>query len=127
VDILWTYLISPHVTIYSQPLPAITSITNRTTGIITTGYITIAAMIALTGSCDVASGISSFCLSYPSLVPLTRMLISFPFIYHTYAGLRHLIWDYTAKGMDLQSVELSSKILIGAAITTAIGVGFITI
>jgi succinate dehydrogenase/fumarate reductase cytochrome b subunit len=47
------------------------------------------------------------------------MLVAFPLVYHSAAGIRHLYWDRTAKGLDLQSVELSSKaLLIGAGVVS---------
>ena len=119
--------ISPHVTIYSQPIPAISSITNRVSGILLSIGVTGAAVVALTVSCDLPSYIQSFQLSAPALVPVVKAIVAWPLVYHTLAGVRHLVWDYTARGMDLSSVELSSKLLLASSVVLAIAAAAVTI
>jgi len=119
--------ISPHVTIYSQPIPAVSSITNRVTGTLLTIGMTGAGILALTGSCDIPASIHAFKSSVPALVPLVKIIVAFPLIYHSLAGIRHLYWDYTAKMLELPAVEISSKILIGVSVVLAIGTAFISL
>ena len=56
----------------------------------------------------------------PLLIPLAKFAVSFPLIYHYAAGVRHLYWDETAKGINNVDVELSSKIVIGGSIVASI-------
>ena len=71
------------------------------------------ASLALFGNCDIPSYVTSFQTSAPILVPVAKAVVSFPFIFHYAAGLRHLYWDYTAKGIDLDSQFNSSRIIMG--------------
>jgi len=119
--------VSPHVTIYSQPIPAVSSITNRVSGVLLTIGMYGGGMVALAGSCDLPALVYAFQSSAPALVPVVKAIVAWPVVYHTLAGVRHLYWDYTAKGMDLAAVELSSKVLIASSIVLAIGAAFITI
>lgn len=119
--------ISPHVTIYSQPIPGISSITNRVTGVMMTIGLFGAGSVAMINGCDLPSTIHAFKASVPALVPIAKIIVSFPLIYHFLAGLRHLYWDATAKMLDLPAAELSSKILIGSSIVLAFGSAFITL
>ena len=119
--------ISPHVTIYSQPLPAVSSITNRASGVMLTIGLSGAGLVALTGSCDLPAYVAAFQHSAPALVPVVKAVVAWPLVYHTLAALRHLVWDYTARGMDLSSVELSSKALLAASVVLSIGAAAITL
>jgi succinate dehydrogenase cytochrome b556 subunit len=119
--------ISPHVTIYSQPIPAISSITNRVTGVLLSIGLGGAAVVALTASCDLPSYVAAFQHSAPALVPVVKAIVAWPLVYHTLAGVRHLVWDYTARGMDLSSVELSSKLLLASSVVLAVAAAAVTI
>ena len=119
--------VSPHVTIYSQPIPAVSSITNRVSGVLLTIGMYGGGLVALAGSCDLPTAIHTFQSSAPALVPVVKAIVAWPLVYHTLAGVRHLYWDYTAKGMDLASVELSSKALIASSVVLAVGAAFITL
>ena len=37
--------------------------------------------------------------------------LSFPIIFHTLSGFRHLVWDFTRKGIDNASANTSSQLL----------------
>jgi len=51
----------------------------------------------------------------PILVPVAKLLVAFPLSYHTLAGIRHVIWDTTADGLELEQVNQSSQYLFAAA------------
>ena len=119
--------ISPHVSIYSQPIPAVSSITNRVSGVMLSVGMSGVALVALTGSCDLPGYVLAFQQAAPALVPVAKAVVAWPVLYHTVAGIRHLVWDYTARGLDLSSVELTSKLLIAASIALALGAAVITI
>ena len=119
--------ISPHVTIYSQPIPAVSSITNRATGVMLTVGMASMGLTALAGSCDLAAYVSSFQQSVPALVPVAKAVVAWPLLYHTLAGVRHLYWDYTARGLELKTAELTSRILIAASVLLAIAAAFVSL
>ena len=119
--------ISPHVTIYAQSIPAISSITNRVSGTMLSVGLSGAALVALFGSCDLPGYVLSFQHAAPALVPVVKAVVAWPVLYHTLAAVRHLLWDYTARGLDLSSVELTSKLLIAASIALSLGAAAVTI
>ena len=119
--------ISPHVTIYSFPVPALSSITNRATGVALSVGVMGMSFVALGGGCDIPSYVESVKVSVPMVMPVLKMLVAFPLVYHTVAGVRHLYWDKTAKGLDLDSVEKSSKVVIAASGLLTLVLGFYTL
>lgn len=116
--------ISPHVTIYDFPLPALSSITNRATGVALSVGVMGMGLVALGGGCNIPAYVEVVKTSVPILMPLLKMVVAFPIVYHSAAGVRHLIWDKTAKGLDLESVELTSKIVIGGSVVVSVLLGF---
>ena len=104
--------LSPHVQIYKFPITAISSITNRITGLILTGYF-------------VGGGISCFTDAklknlYYQLNPISKKLVDysilFPLNYHTLGGIRHYIWDKYPDYLNNKATKKSSYILFGASI-----------
>ena len=108
--------LSPHLSIYKFPLTAISSITNRVSGM----YITLISF----GSC-------SFCFSnennknkfykfYNNLNNYQRTSLNcitlYPFGYHFSGGLRHLLWDSFPHLLTNSRVTSSSKFLFVASI-----------
>lgn len=79
------------------------------------------SMLALSGSCDIPAYVETVKTSAPLVMPVVKTLVGFPLVYHTVAGLRHLYWDKTAKGLDLNSVELSSKAVIAGSVVITLG------
>jgi len=77
-------------------------------------------MIALTSTCDIPIWVEAFQLNHPTLFPLIKAGISFPVIYHTAAGIRHVIWDTKAQHLDLESVNKSSKYLLAGSAVAAL-------
>lgn len=116
--------ISPHVTIYQFPIAAISSITNRATGVALSVGVIGAGLLALGGACDIPSYTAALHHSAPFLVPIFKAAFAFPLVYHYLAGLRHLYWDSTAKGLDMHSVDLSTQILFGSSAVITIILAF---
>eukprot|EP00730_Choanoeca_flexa_P012539 TRINITY_DN4371_c0_g1_i1.p1 TRINITY_DN4371_c0_g1~~TRINITY_DN4371_c0_g1_i1.p1 ORF type:complete len:192 (+),score=29.91 TRINITY_DN4371_c0_g1_i1:23-577(+) len=111
---------SPHLTVYKFPLPAILSISHRGTGVALTGAI-----------CAAGIGLMFHPLAYyvaviqglglPSAVfTAAKFTLAFPFTYHTANGIRHLVWD-TAKGLGLGSIYTSGYVTVGLAAISAFG------
>ncbi len=70
---------------------------------------------------DVAASIQSLHTSMPLMIPVAKTLIAFPLTYHYIAGLRHLYWDSTAEGLDLKSVDASSKVVVASSVLVTLG------
>jgi len=119
--------ISPHVTIYKQPLEAISSIANRIAGVSLSVGVFGIALLGLTGNCDIPCYVESFQNAAPILVPPAKLLVGGTLAYHYLAGLRHLYWDYTAKGLELPTTKLSSQVLIGTSAVAALALAIYTI
>lgn len=108
--------VSPSVTIYKIRTPALSSITHRVTGTALSVGVVGMSMVALTGDCNIPAYWDSLKVAAPALVPVTKLLVGFPLVYHTVAGFRHIAWDATAKGLDLDSVELTSKAVVSGGV-----------
>ena len=44
-----------------------------------------------------------------------KFALSFPFVFHTLGGFRHLVWDSTTKGIDNESANASSLAIFGVS------------
>jgi succinate dehydrogenase (ubiquinone) cytochrome b560 subunit len=110
---------SPH---YVFPVVALSSITNRVAGCALSAAVGVGgAVSALGGPEALPAFIEAYKTTAPILVFPTKMAISFPFVYHTLGGFRHIYWDKTAKGIDNASGKTSSLALfavsgVGAAL-----------
>ena len=107
--------ISPHVSIYKFPLGALSSITNRLTGLSLSGIF-------------VLGGLIQFCpipweRHYESLSLIQKKTLHytvlFPTLYHTFGGIRHFIWDKYPHLMTNKVAQRSSIFLIlGSSVST---------
>ncbi|XP_039550992.1 succinate dehydrogenase cytochrome b560 subunit, mitochondrial [Pimephales promelas] len=114
--------VSPHISIYRWSVPMLLSISHRGTGV------------------GLSSGISAFALaalvlpeSYPYYLDLihsmsfgpqflafTKFALAFPVAFHTFNGVRHLIWD-VGKGFKLPEVYRSGYVVIALTVLASIG------
>ncbi|GHP03837.1 hypothetical protein PPROV_000259100 [Pycnococcus provasolii] len=114
---------TPWLLHYKMPLAAISSITNRVSGVILSAAVLGGGTIhAATGSLPaVASALGSVSIiAFPFKVGLV-----FPFVYHYLAAARHYYWDYT-KGatIDNQGMWNTSAAIFAASVAgTAVIVG----
>lgn len=95
--------LSPHVTIYRFPLAALTSITNRLTGLYLSGVFVTVGITSMT----------PYQLPNP---PLLEGVTAGSLFYHTLGGIRHYIWDRKPSYMT-NSVARSSSIFLLASTT----------
>ena len=102
--------VSPAVTIYRFPSIALSSITG---GMLTVGVGGVAAM-SLFGSPDAAYSMAQ-CIGSSSIAPLAKFAVAFPLTYHFMGGIRHAVWDLTAKGFTNQHMLMSSYAIFGAS------------
>ncbi|KAL0275538.1 UNVERIFIED_CONTAM: hypothetical protein PYX00_003358 [Menopon gallinae] len=105
---------SPHMTIYKFQLPAILSISHRITGIILSGYITGLGVTTLVINRPLLEFITTISTNYPALFFLLKFGLIFPFTYHFFNGIRHLIWD-SGKSLSLSGVYQSGYLMLAAA------------
>jgi succinate dehydrogenase (ubiquinone) cytochrome b560 subunit len=110
--------LQPH---YKMPWGAVTSIANRATGAALSAGFAAAGYVALTG--DLPGALAAFKANYPLLVFPTKLLITFPLVYHYMGGMRHFVWDLHKIGnqadktslLETPRVELSSQVLLGTS------------
>ena len=112
-------VISPHVSIYKFPLTALSSITNRVTGMVLSGGF-------------IMIGISSFFPKQQVIMQkkyestqIIKSVIFFPIIYHTLGGIRHFIWDFKPQLLSNIKVTKCSYILFGTTGAFSIILGLI--
>lgn len=82
--------ISPHVTIYKQPIPAMSSIANRVTGVLLAAGFAGAGVMAAAGY-DVPTVIGQAQESVPGFELGAKFLVAFPLAVHGLGGVRHLV------------------------------------
>lgn len=111
--------LSPHLQIYRPQLTSFTSIMTRITG---NGLI-VTALLIVWWFVGLASGPEAFarvnaCLT--SWIGDTVMALSvLAMWYHLLAGLRHVWWDNTTRGMDIESAtKISYAMLAGTVVLT---------
>ena len=110
--------VSPHVTIYSFPITALSSITNRVTGAaLSVGTMGVGGL-ALVGV-DVGSLMTA--IGSSAIGPLAKFSVGFPLVYHYLGGIRHVIWDRKPDLLTNEQVPQSSYILFGSAGIIGIG------
>ncbi len=106
-------VISPHVTIYKFPITAISSILNRGTGLLMSGN------FVLIGNYYIFSGlglIKSYERQYDNRIRTIENSVCYIaescLVYHTLAGIRHLIWDNNPTLLSNKKVMNSSKFIL---------------
>ena len=112
--------VSPHVQVYAFPITAISSITNRVTGVALSVGVTGIGCITLLGG-DAPMLMSTIGSSVVG--PLAKIVVSFPLVYHYLGGVRHYLWDNDPEMLGNEAVTKSSYYLFGAtgAITLMLG------
>ncbi|XP_059059918.1 succinate dehydrogenase cytochrome b560 subunit, mitochondrial-like [Achroia grisella] len=111
---------SPHLTIYAPTLPAMTSITQRITGAVTSLY----ALLVAGGTLFLSNGVESYVsaiqsldLSSPSIF-LIKLIMGAPFAYHYLCGIRFCAWN-AGKWLAMKDVYATAqKCIILATIVT---------
>jgi succinate dehydrogenase cytochrome b556 subunit len=111
--------ISPSIQIWKFSPVAYMHVGVRISGAILTGGMSLVGLYAAMGSCDgVPAMLDSIKVNAPILVPLLKMSVAAPLLYHGLGGARQLYQDFTAKGYDAEFQEKSSYAIAGA---TALG------
>lgn len=111
--------LSPHLQVYRLPLPAISSITHRITGVgLTVGTLVLAwwliAAAAGEGAYATVSGLLASPLGWLLMAGWVWALW-----YHTLNGIRHVIWD-AGKGVELNAVYQSGYLIWGGSVALTV-------
>lgn len=114
--------VSPHVTIYSFPITALSSITNRVTGCaLSFGCAGLATAEILGGSGTALDLMQSIGGTSSGLVTAgAKFSVAFPLTFHYLGALRHLYWDSKPELLTNPGVAQSSYILFGSATTLSV-------
>ena len=112
--------LSPHLTIYKFPLTAISSITNRVSGM----YITISCIglsfFWATNNKQKEIIFDKYNETNFYIKKIINYIFLYPFGYHFTGGIRHLIWDSYPKLLTNKQVSKSSKFIFMASILPTI-------
>ena len=110
--------LSPHVTIYAFPVSAISSITNRVTGVtLAVGCYGLGALSFFGG--DPAALMQA--LGQSGAAPLCKFGVAFPLVYHYVCAIRHVAWDHYVVGFNNDAMTQSSFLVGGVSLALAGG------
>ncbi len=109
-------IISPHVNIYKFPITAVSSITNRLTGLALTGLF-IGTGISNIFYLDLIKKYDKLENNYKKVINYS---VIFPATYHTFGGIRHFIWDKYPQLLNNKQVQKSSFLLMGGSVVYTI-------
>ena len=121
--------VSPHLTIYKPQVTWIPSALNRITGVQLSGTMYlfgVAYLVAPTlgwhlDTHSIAAGFASlpFILQFG-----LKAIYALPFTFHSFNGLRHLMWD-TGSGITNKQVIVTGWTVIGISVASALGLALI--
>lgn len=113
--------LSPHLQVYRLPMAALMSITHRITGAgLAAGFFLVAAFLvnAAIGE-SYFNAVMNIATSLPGMIVL--VFWSFALYYHTFNGIRHLIWDWCPSTISKDKATASGWfILLASASATAL-------
>tara|TARA_B100000900_G_C20584452_1_gene718922 strand:- start:2176 stop:2556 length:381 start_codon:yes stop_codon:yes gene_type:complete len=112
--------ISPHLSIYKFPITAISSITNRVSGMYITGIGLASSFFYLTNENTKNSLQTYYYNSNYYSKKVLNYIFLYPFGYHFCGGIRHLIWDSYPQLLTNSGVAKSSKLLFAVSILPTI-------
>jgi succinate dehydrogenase / fumarate reductase cytochrome b subunit len=103
--------LSPHLTIYRPQLTSITSIFVRVTG----NALIVAAVMIVWWFVAAASGAEAFAVANGFVTSWFGDLVMFLSVwalwYHTFGGIRHLVWD-SGRMLDVEKSEMAGQMMI---------------
>lgn len=114
--------LSPHITIYSWSLPMAMSICHRGTGVALSAGVSLFGLSALVLPGNFESYlelVKSLCLG-PALIHTAKFALVFPLMYHTWNGIRHLMWDL-GKGLKIPQLYQSGVLVLVLTVLTSAG------
>ncbi|KIV92363.1 succinate dehydrogenase, cytochrome b556 subunit [Exophiala mesophila] len=120
--------VSPHLTIYRPQVTWYLSALNRITGVTVSGavYAFGAAYLAapLFGWHLESASLAASFAALPILVKVGfKAFFAFPFAFHSWNGLRHLLWD-TGAGITNKQVIYTGWTVVGLSVASALALTF---
>uniref|UniRef100_F7ICW3 Succinate dehydrogenase cytochrome b560 subunit, mitochondrial n=2 Tax=Platyrrhini TaxID=9479 RepID=F7ICW3_CALJA len=114
--------LSPHITIYSWSLPMAMSICHRGTGIALSAGVSLFGMSALLLPGNFESYLELVKSLYlgPALIHTAKFALVFPLMYHTWNGIRHLMWDL-GKGLKIPQLYQSGVVVLVLTVLSSLG------
>ncbi|KAI9236901.1 MAG: hypothetical protein BYD32DRAFT_8208 [Podila humilis] len=121
--------LSPHLTIYDPQLTWVMSASHRATGgAVAVGFYAGAigyAVLPMLGLGFDAATVTSALATVPVAAKVAgKFLIAYPFTFHCFNGLRHLLWD-TTRAMTMKGVYTTGYIVLGLTTVSSIGLALI--
>ncbi|XP_075580503.1 succinate dehydrogenase cytochrome b560 subunit, mitochondrial isoform X5 [Pelecanus crispus] len=111
---------SPHISIYKWSLPMAMSITHRGTGIaLRVSLFGLAALLLPEQFPHYLAMVKSLSLG-PALIYSAKFALAFPLSYHTWNGIRHLVWDL-GKGFKIPQVNQSGVLVLILTLLSSAG------
>uniref|UniRef100_A0A2K5QDE5 Succinate dehydrogenase cytochrome b560 subunit, mitochondrial n=1 Tax=Cebus imitator TaxID=2715852 RepID=A0A2K5QDE5_CEBIM len=106
----------------SWSLPMAMSICHRGTGIALSAGVSLFGMSALLLPGNFESYlelVKSLCLG-PALIHTAKFALVFPLMYHTWNGIRHLMWDL-GKGLKIPQLYQSGVVVLVLTVLSSLG------
>jgi succinate dehydrogenase (ubiquinone) cytochrome b560 subunit len=115
--------VSPHLGIYKPQITWLPSMFNRLTGAVLSGGLYLfglAYLVAPLMGWHLESAVlaASFATWPIAAKVIAKMAIALPFTFHSFNGLRHLMWDF-AKGITNQQVARTGWFVVGLSFVSA--------
>lgn len=112
--------VSPHVTIYAFPITALSSITNRATGMaLSFGCVGLGAVEILGGSGAAMGLMESIGSSHMLIAAPAKFCVAFPLVYHYFGAVRHMLWDKNPEMLTTEDASKSSYALFGGSVVVS--------
>ncbi|KAF8510788.1 succinate dehydrogenase cytochrome b560 subunit [Gautieria morchelliformis] len=120
---------SPHFTIYQPQLTWLGSIANRITGsalsVLLYGFSLSYLILPAVGMPFDGSQFVDFVHSLPEWVKyVNKVLLAAPFAFHSWNGIRHLLWD-TGRFLSVKGAYATGYAVLGATAITTVGLLFV--
>ncbi|XP_070622571.1 succinate dehydrogenase cytochrome b560 subunit, mitochondrial isoform X2 [Erythrolamprus reginae] len=115
--------LSPHISIYEWSLPMMMSITHRGTGVGMSLGVSLFALsaLALPGQFpDYLDMVKTLSLG-PALIYSAKFALALPLTYHTWNGIRHLVWDMGV-GFKIPQLYQSGVLVLILTVLSSLGI-----
>jgi len=117
--------VAPHLTIYKPQLTWILSGMNRFTGVMLSGPLYLFGIAYLAapvfGWSMTSAAMAAGFAKWPLIAQIgAKMLAAFPFTFHSFNGLRHLMWD-TGSQLTNQQVINTGWTVVGLTAVSTLG------
>jgi len=96
---------------YQWPLVALSSITNRVTGVLLTAGMGGMGAVALVGGDPT---VMAQAIGSSAVGPVMKFGVAFPLVYHYIVGVRHYMWDTKIDTLQNEQCQSSSMAVFGA-------------